>query len=62
MELSGSITTLPGVIEGWVIQEPNSGWVQVTERLATVNAKIQNRSNTLRNGIAVLAKQIKERE
>ena len=79
MTITGSITALPGVIDGFVIA-PQSDFTPAadpfvqqlvaenaklrTERdqLALINARLFRKLATLRNGVAVLAERIKERE
>ena len=79
MELSGSITALPGVIDGFVIApqsdstpaaDPhvqqlvaeNAELRAERDQLALINARLSRKLATLRDGVAVLAERIKERE
>ena len=79
MTVTGSITALPGVIDGFVIA-PQSDFTPAADpfvqqlvaenaklrserdQLALINARLSRRLATLRNGVAVLAERIKEKE
>ena len=79
MTVTGSITALPGVIDGFVIAPQSDStpaanpFVQQLvaenatlraerDQLASINARLSRKLATLRNGVAVLAERIKERE
>ena len=78
-KLTGSITALPGTIDGFVIApladstpaaDPfvqqlvaeNAKLKNERDQLALINARMSRKLATLRDGVAVLAKRIKERE
>ena len=79
MTVTGSITALPGVIDGFVIAPQSDStpaanpFVQQLvaenatlraerDQLASINARLSRKLATLRDGVAVLAERIKERE
>ena len=79
MTITGSITALPGVIDGFVIAPQSDStpaadpFVQQLvaenaklraerDQLASINARLSRKLATLRDGVAVLAERIKERE
>ena len=79
MTVTGSITALPGVIDGFVIA-PQMDSTQAADpfvqqliaenaqlraerdQLTSINARLSRKLATLRDGVAVLAERIKERE
>ena len=78
-QMTGSITALPGAIDGWQIAPQSDStpaadpFVQQLvaenaelraerDQLASINARLSRKLATLRDGVAVLAERIKERE
>ena len=79
MTVTGSITALPGIIDGFAIApqmdsapaaDPfvqqlvaeNAQLRAERDQLASINARLSRKLATLRNGVAVLAERIKEKE
>ena len=77
--ITGSITALPGAIDGFVIAPQSDStpaadpFVQQLvaenaklraerDQLTSINARLSRKLATLRDGVAVLAERIKERE